>query len=67
MNKNQVTYSESLKELETLIHQVESGEPGIDELAGMVKRATELIKSCQEKLRSTEADLNEFLNATDHD
>ena len=67
MSKNPMTYNESLEELEKLINLIESGEPGIDELAGMVKRATELIKSCQEKLRSTEADLNEFLNATDHD
>ena len=67
MSKKQTSYSESLKELEILIQQIENGEPSVDELAGMVKRATELIKNCKEKLRDTEADLNEFLSGTDNE
>ncbi len=65
MSKKQYSYSEALKELEALIDKIENGESDVDELSDMVKKATELIKRCKEKLRNTEADLNRFLNTPD--
>lgn len=61
MNKEEITYKAALATLEEIVAKVESGEPDIDELAGMVKTATELISYCKEKLRLTEDELNKTL------
>ncbi|GAA0894068.1 exodeoxyribonuclease VII small subunit [Fulvivirga kasyanovii] len=62
MAKQELSYKESLEEIEKIIHQIESGETDIDELSVLVKRAATLIKDCKSKLKSTEDDLNQTLN-----
>ena len=59
------SYKDSLDEIETIIQQIESGETDIDELSKLVKRAASLIKVCKQKLKSTEAELNETLEDMD--
>ncbi|MCC5932311.1 MAG: exodeoxyribonuclease VII small subunit [Cyclobacteriaceae bacterium] len=61
MKAEEITYKEALAKIEEIVSKVENGEPDIDELAGMVKTATELIRYCKEKLRQTEDDLNKIL------
>ena len=46
-----MTYEKALKELQTIVAQIENEEVSIDELTEKVKRAGELIKYCKEKLR----------------
>ena len=41
--------------------EIEQGEPDIDELTAMVKRAAELIKLCKAKLRNTGEELDHLL------
>ena len=65
MSKKNTSYSESLKKLEALLHQLESGESDIDQLSSKVKEAAELIRFCKEKLRSTENELQQFLDEPD--
>ncbi|ELR71486.1 hypothetical protein C900_02549 [Fulvivirga imtechensis AK7] len=61
MSNKYVTYKESLEEIENIIQKIESGEPDIDELSALVKRAATLIKECKKKLRRTEEDLSQTL------
>lgn len=65
MSEQNISYSESLKKLEALLSQLENGDLDIDELSTKVKQATQLIRSCKEKLRNTEAELEQFLEDTD--
>ena len=65
MSKKNTSYSASLKKLEELLHQLESGELDIDQLSSKVKEAAELIRFCKEKLRTTENELQQFLDDTD--
>lgn len=44
-----------------ILEQIESGEPDVDELSGKVKRASELIKVCRKKLKSTEEEIGKIL------
>ena len=54
-------YKDALTEIEKIVQQIEQGEPDIDELTAMVKRAAELIKLCKAKLRNTGEELDHLL------
>lgn len=54
-------YNEALKELESIISDIESETIDVDLLAKKVKRATELIKTCKLKLKKTEKELETVL------
>ena len=60
MNENP-TYTEAFEELQQIVTEIESGQITVDELSEKVKRATELIKVCNHKLTTTEADINMIL------
>lgn len=62
MNDQALTYEKAYTELQELIAEIERGEISVDVLAEKVKRATELIRFCQEKLRSTEMDVQKILD-----
>lgn len=57
----QPKYSEAFEELQQIVADIEDGEISVDELSVKVKRASELIKICKEKLTATEADVSEIL------
>lgn len=61
MSKKKINYTEALAELEVIISQIESGELTVDELSERVKKAAELVKICQDKLRTTEDEINKTL------
>jgi exodeoxyribonuclease VII small subunit len=44
-----------------------SGEVGIDALSIKVKRASELIQFCKDKLKTTELDVEQILNQLESD
>lgn len=58
---DQITYTEAFEELQQIVAEIEDGEISVDELSTKVKRATELIKICKNKLRSTEGDVQQIL------
>lgn len=64
MSKKQ-SYDEALEELQNIVSEIESEEIGVDELSKKVKRAAELLKFCQSKLRQTEQDVNDILSQFD--
>lgn len=54
-------YTDAFDELKQIVSDIEDGEISVDELSIKVKRASELIKLCKEKLTSTEEDVNQIL------
>ena len=52
-----LTYESAMEELQTIVNQLQEEAVNVDELSAKVKRAAELVKFCQEKLRSTEEEL----------
>lgn len=59
--EKKITYSEAIKELELIVGEIEEGEITIDTLSEKVKRASELIRICKEKLTATEEDVSKIL------
>lgn len=59
------TYEQAFKELKTIASEIENESVSIDVLGEKVKRASELIKYCQDKLRSTEAEVNKIIKQMD--
>lgn len=56
-----ITYTKSFEELQQIVLEIEQGEISVDELSAKVKRASELIKICKQKLTSTEEDVSKIL------
>lgn len=62
MTENKPTFNQAVEELENILEEIESGEMDVDELAGKVKRASELLKLCQSKLRDTEKEIDGIID-----
>lgn len=60
-----LSYSESVERLENIVEKIESGEMDIDQLASQVEEASKLIKSCKEKLFSTNEAVEKLLKELD--
>lgn len=58
MAKKKITYSDNIKELESILSQMNNGDVSIDQLQEKVKRAKELLQWCKDKLRATEEELS---------
>lgn len=56
------SYTEAKKELEAIVSAIESGELDVDALTEKVKRASELITFCKEKLTKTDKELQKILD-----
>jgi exodeoxyribonuclease VII small subunit len=61
MAKQEITYKAAITEIETILGRIEEGELDVDELTVNVKRVTELLNICREKLRKTETEVNKIL------
>ncbi len=67
MAKEKISYESSIKEIEEILEQIETGSLGVDELAAKVTRVTELLKACRQKLHQTEAQINKILDEPSSD
>jgi len=56
-----LTYELAYQELAEIAHEIETESVSVDVLAEKVKRASDLISFCQEKLRSTEAEVGKII------
>lgn len=65
--KSKIGYTEAFEELKTIVAGLEEGDISVDELAGKVKRAAELIGICRGKLTSTEEDIRKILEELESD
>ncbi len=60
-----LTYEAAFNELQEIAEEIESENVQVDVLAQKVKRASELITYCQEKLRSAETEVNKIISQMD--
>lgn len=58
MAKKEFSFNDAVSEIEEILQNIEGGELDVDKLSVEVKRASELIKQCQKKLKSTEDEIN---------
>ena len=59
--EKELNYSEAMAEIESILGRFDSEEFDVDTLAAQVKRATELIRLCREKLRKAEDEVVQAL------
>lgn len=59
---NMTTYSQAKQELEEIVTAIESNELDVDALTEKVKRASELISFCKEKLTKTDKELQKIID-----
>ena len=52
-----MTYAEAMARLEEIMGKIQGGKIDIDELAGLLKEAQELVKFCREKLYKVDEDI----------
>ncbi len=60
--KKQQKYADAIRELEHIISEIENETIDVDELTKKVKRASELITFCKEKLSKTEREVKNVLD-----
>ena len=60
-----LTYEAAFEELVAISREIESERVSIDLLAQKVKRASELITFCQERLRSAETEVGKIIAQMD--
>lgn len=61
--KKELSYAEAIAEVEQILEGFDKEEYDVDSLSEKVKRATELIKLCREKLHKAEAEVAEVLDS----
>lgn len=54
-------YEAAVKELETIVDDMESGQLNLDELTEKLKRAQMLLKLCKDRLTKTEDEIQKIL------
>lgn len=59
------SYDEAMRELQTIVNSLQHDAIKIDDLAQNVKRASELIKLCREKLHQTEKEIQNLNDDSD--
>ena len=61
MTKNkELTFEESLKKLENIVEQLESGEIDIEKSVKLYEQGMILKKNCEEKLKKVEMQINKI-------
>ncbi|MEX2370707.1 MAG: exodeoxyribonuclease VII small subunit [Bacteroidales bacterium] len=61
MAKQEITYKAAITEIELILGKIEEGELDVDELTKNVKRVTELLTICRDKLQKTESEVTKIL------
>ncbi len=57
-----LTYESAYNELRQIAKEIENETVSVDVLAQKVKRASELITFCQQRLKSTESEVNKIIS-----
>ena len=61
MKNEEISYKEAKAEIEKIVALIESDELDVDQLSTKVKRASELLAFCKQKLTETDAELQKIL------
>ena len=65
MAEKEISYSEAINEVETILAKIEDQELDVDELAGQLKRVSLLIKVCKKKLFTAEKEVEKIIKDLD--
>ncbi len=60
--EKELTFEESLKNLEEIVKKLETGEVPLDDAIREFNKAMQLAKSCDEKLKSAEEAITKIVN-----
>ena len=61
-NKKITSYEDAMIELQEIVSQLQEEAISMDDLSAKVKRSSDLIYYCKERLRSTEEEIESILN-----
>jgi len=61
MEKSKFSYAGAIEQIEGIIARLRESDPDIDTLAADVKKATELIRACRQRLLKTEKEVEAIL------
>lgn len=64
---SELTYAQSVSELENILKMMQSDNCDIDRLAAYTRRAAELLKACRSRLTATEDELRDILASLEAD
>lgn len=59
--KEELTFEESLVQLETIVKDLENGSVALDDAINKFTEAMKLSKTCNEKLKNAESNVNKIL------
>ena len=58
----EISYNQAMEEIEGIIEKLNNGELDIDTISQDVKRATELVVICKEKLKKSEDEIKQLFD-----
>ena len=61
-NKDEIGYADALKELETILAELERTDVDVDVLASRVERASELIRLCRDRIGNAKLQIDNVVN-----
>jgi len=61
MSKNEAKFEDNIKELETIINELESGEVDLDTSIAKYTKAMKLVSLCDNKLKQIEEQVNKIV------
>jgi exodeoxyribonuclease VII small subunit len=64
---SKLSFSEAMAEVEGIVARLENEQTDVDELAGEVKRALELITACRGRLEKTDREVRELVSELEPD
>ena len=59
-----ITYSEAMTRLEEIMGKIQGGKVDIDQLAGLLKEAQELVKFCRDKIYKVDEEIKSLTEET---
>jgi len=66
MAQKKQTYREAINEIEEILDKIENDELDVDELVEKVKKVTELLRFCKDKLYATQNEVEKALKDIDN-
>ena len=60
-----ITYSEAMTRLEEITAKIQGGKVDIDELAGLLKEAQQLVKFCRDKIYKVDEEIKALTERED--
>jgi exodeoxyribonuclease VII small subunit len=61
MTKEKISYNAAIAEIESILQEIEGGTLGVDDLDKKVRRVTDLLKICRDRLYNTETQIKKIL------